>query len=161
VAKGRKSSGGTRFDPKRDFTARLPGGETVRVVVRKRPASLVPADQRNAWDYSWTLERLRGSQPDPFKKLVPVSLRNLNIVKRDLVATRPRIAPPPRAELRRVGDDLVDTRTGEIVEKKVIAGRDHYRSECERAKQDKRHFVISSGHGGNNGVRKYSKPKGC
>jgi len=138
LKRGRRSTGGPPSD----------GFVGVNVVRRVPPPS-----REAAWNRSYTLERIRSSQPDPFAALIPASLREGRA-----------IPPPPTAQVSRRGafpqsHFLVDTRTGEI----KAASHDKRKLEVHRckSKDDRRHFVISSGHGGVNNIRKYSKHEDC
>lgn len=136
MRRGRRSSGGRQYD--------------APIVPRETPR---PAPREARWDYSWTLDRLRRSQPDPFVGLIPAELRAQQFQAPQVRQVSRRAAPRNIY----VGDFLVDRSTGEIVGRQEVVVSDP----CARSKDDRRSAVIRSGHGGVNGVRKYAKHKEC
>lgn len=126
-----------------------------------RRVSAIPKDRFAAWDFSWTLQRLRQSQPNPFVKLIPSSLRDTrqSTVSQRFVGTAFHKTRAPFVYVDK-GGILVDARTGEMLSAKKVAER-LQQDDCRKAREARRHSIISSGHGGRNGVREYSKHKEC
>lgn len=111
---------------------------------------------RAGWDYRYTLERIRATQADPFIKLIPPELNRYRLAAPRRQAEPKASAPEPSF--------LVDQRTGEIV-RSTYPGEEFAPGvvdrHCRQKKQDRRHFVIVSGHGGRNGVRNYKPRSEC
>lgn len=120
----------------------------------------VSRETNRGWDPSWTLARLRMSQTNPFVKLIPSSLRDTRQSSRpQTFAARDTSRRQPFVYVDK-GGILIDARSGEIMSAKRVAER-LQQDDCRKARNARRHSIISSGHGGRNGVREYSKHKEC
>jgi len=125
-----------------------------------RRRTSIPRDRYAAWDFSWTLDRLRASQPNPFVNLVPRSLRGPHPQSFSSARRRSENRNGKPFVYVDQGGVLIDARTGEILSAKRVAER-LTEDPCRKAREARRASILSSGYGGRNGFTDYSKHKEC
>jgi len=128
-----------------------------------RPRTFAEIRQTSAprearWNRLYTQSVIRASQPDPYRRLIPAALQSF---RPDPLGKSVRIHHGPRPVTQKWF--LVDKRTGEVVQethrRESIGTLEERR--CREAKDDRRHFVIKSGYGGNNKATNYREWSEC
>jgi len=136
-----------------------PGSSAVAFRRVSRGTSAIPKDRYSAWDFSWTLDRLRQSQPNPLVNLIPQRLRGPHPQSFSSARRRSENRNKPFVYVDK-GGILIDARTGEIMSAKRVAER-LTEDPCRKSREARRASILSSGYGGRNGFTDYTKHKEC